>query len=294
MRYFDEDRRLYFEKYDDHVEVVEGEHEIDVAIIPSEFEGLPVTSIFKKAFLGCKSLREIAIPDSVVSVGDFAFAMCDRLKRVTFPRKDMKLGQSLFKNDFELEKLYVGVSDDGEKCTYEQLAALLAAAPVTMEAEYLLDIKQVGSADWVEMWDRKLKDFLSRKDDEGYHLYVLCGEEDLHFDYDQYIDYIREKKSGLCLLRLLNDVLLSDNDKTLYTEYLKSNEDAAFNYLYKNHGEDEEYFEICVELSVITKDNRENVLAILGDRFPQTKAYLINAFEEAAGDDMDFFANLEL
>lgn len=295
MRYYDDSNKIYIEKYENHAEVVEGEHGLEQVIIPEEFMGVPVTKIFKKAFLGCKNLKDIVVADSVTSIGDFAFAMCDRLKSVTFPRKEIKLGQSLFKNDRELDRIYVvdSMQNSGEEYTREQIAKLLAATPIVMEAEYLLDIKAVGSDQWLQMWDRKLRDILSRKDDEGYHLYVLCGEEDLHFDYDQYIDYIRQKKSGLCLLRLINDYLLDENEKTVYINYLKDNTDAVFSNLCKNHGDDEVYFDICIKLGVITKDNREELLMMLNDRHPQIKAFLINSFDDDSEED-DFFASLEI
>ena len=43
-------------------------------VIPFTHEGLPVTSIGNHAFLGRAGLTSIAIPDSVTSIGDHAFA----------------------------------------------------------------------------------------------------------------------------------------------------------------------------------------------------------------------------
>ncbi len=48
-------------------------------VIPSTYEGLPVTSIGNYAFSGCTSLVSITIPDSVTSIGYDAFTFCTSL-----------------------------------------------------------------------------------------------------------------------------------------------------------------------------------------------------------------------
>ena len=51
----------------------------DVIIIPSTYNGLPVTYIGYRAFYDCDSLTSIVIPSSVTSIGAWAFSDCDRL-----------------------------------------------------------------------------------------------------------------------------------------------------------------------------------------------------------------------
>ena len=41
--------------------------------IPSEIEGYPVTAIGERAFYGCYNLKSIDIPDSITSIGEYAF-----------------------------------------------------------------------------------------------------------------------------------------------------------------------------------------------------------------------------
>lgn len=341
MRMLDEGSGLYYENKENVIHIVEGKHDITEAVIPQTINGNPVKVIRKKAFLSCKLLRYIYVPDEVESIGEFAFALCNHLEKVSLPHKDISLGQSVFKGDDELlsieirDNLKFKESDktalstdfqniDSSNSISESVAALLAAAPVKMSADYLVDILHAGSADWFKMWDQKLLDILNRNDDEGYHLYVLCGEEDLHFDYEQYVEYVREKKAGLCILRLLNKDMLSKDNQQRLTDYLimntpmaqddingqdehegaerlgkiekievaKKNSKATFEYLIKEHGDDKEYFELLINYGIITRNNREDLLVMLKDRHPETKAYLINAFKDNI--KMDFFDDLLL
>lgn len=52
-------------------------------IIPSILGGYPVISIGIQAFIYCKSVESITIPDSVTSIEEMAFTYCSNLKRIT-------------------------------------------------------------------------------------------------------------------------------------------------------------------------------------------------------------------
>ncbi|HCS94195.1 MAG TPA: hypothetical protein DIV38_00465 [Clostridiales bacterium] len=51
-------------------------------IIPSTYNGKPVTSIGDYAFYGCTSLTSIEIPASVTSIGESTFSNCSSLKTI--------------------------------------------------------------------------------------------------------------------------------------------------------------------------------------------------------------------
>ena len=75
---------LTYEKYDDHVEITGSDYTATSIEIPSSIDGLPVTAIGAYAFNG-SSLTSVTIPDSVKTIGMYAFAISTDLKSVTIP-----------------------------------------------------------------------------------------------------------------------------------------------------------------------------------------------------------------
>jgi hypothetical protein len=65
-------------------------------VIPSTYEGKPVTSIGGFAFVNCSSLTSLTIPNSVTSIGWGAFGDCISLTSVTIPDSITTIGWRVF------------------------------------------------------------------------------------------------------------------------------------------------------------------------------------------------------
>ena len=300
MQQYDEALHLYYEIKDkggmQYAVITDADKKLAEADIPDAIGGYEVRCIARKAFLSCKGLRRVSIPGSVTEIGEWAFAFCDDLLSVGFVRGDISLGKGIFKNDRKLREITVKKPDmlpEAPDCDI-RAARLLAATPVLMDAEYLLDIKHAGTTEWLGKWDTRLEHILSLKDDEGYHLYVLCGEEDLHFDYEEYLEYNREKKSELCMLRLVNDISLDDGDRDVLVRYIKSHmigsgSEAALRVLLERHGDEKDYYSLMLDIGAINDGNLEAVLNAMGNRHTQMKAFLMekcNALKDDYFDDL--------
>ena len=63
-----------------------------VLVIPSSYNGYPVTAIGDYAFQNCVSLTGVTIPDSVTSIGRGAFSGCSAMASVTIPDSVTSIG----------------------------------------------------------------------------------------------------------------------------------------------------------------------------------------------------------
>ena len=66
----------------------------DIVIKPA-YKGIPVTAIKERAFEN-SDIVSITIPDSVISIGDYAFVYCNRLTGITIPNGVTVIGQGIF------------------------------------------------------------------------------------------------------------------------------------------------------------------------------------------------------
>ncbi len=78
---------------------------IDV-IIPSTYQGCPVVGIADFAFQGEK-IESIVIPDSVTSIGDYAFEYCGSLTSIVIPDSVSELGSGAFIKCFSLKSIVI-------------------------------------------------------------------------------------------------------------------------------------------------------------------------------------------
>ena len=67
-------------------------------VIPSAVNGVPVTSIGDSAFTSgnCENLTAVTIPNSVTSIGDYAFSGCIGMTNVTIPNSVASIGRQVF------------------------------------------------------------------------------------------------------------------------------------------------------------------------------------------------------
>jgi hypothetical protein len=107
-------RLLKFKINDDSVSVVGCAESISGdLIIPSSWEGKPVTSIGKsnfyneRSFSNCPSLTSVTIPDSVISIGSYAFHYCESLTSVTIPDSVTSIGSYAFINCISLTSVTI-------------------------------------------------------------------------------------------------------------------------------------------------------------------------------------------
>lgn len=290
-RYIDEKgSELSYRIVDEHIVVTDCYNRAENAIIPDCIEGIPVTEIYKKAFLGCKMLRSIIVGNNVSKIGDWAFSGCNQLEHVRLPRKKIEFGQGCFQKTGNLKKIDVeGIN--------AEISELFAASICLLDTEHLLSPEIAGSDEWLNMWDMRARFLLELPDDDGFQFMVLCGEEDLSADYDEFCFDKQIKKANISMMRILNDVCLKDDNRRNYTRYIIEHgkgmeSEASWQAVLSLHGDDKKYYDLLIEMDIINNDNLELILDDMGDLHAEMKAYVMNKFQDE--ETSDFFAELEL
>ncbi|MDE7248423.1 MAG: leucine-rich repeat domain-containing protein [Lachnospiraceae bacterium] len=267
----------------------------DMATV-SDTEGeVPITRIERKAFLSCRQLREISLPEQLREIGDWAFAYCSNLTNVWLPRRSLLLGKGVFKECNSLSGVFYL---DGHSIPEQQSGILLGTVPVKLEAEYLFTPGEAGSRSWIARYDAKLQEFLNQPDEDGYTRMVYCGEEDIMANMDLYLAERRRAKSRLCFLRLINSVELEEEFRQELIQYLRTHtkgceSEAAWEVVYEEHGSEQEYYEIFTEAGCVTETNYDAILSEMGDQYPEMKGFLMRYHSEKM-DAVDFFDLLSL
>lgn len=109
----------------------------DIVVVPAKLGGMSVTTIADSAFRG-SSMIEVVLPDSVTTIGEFAFADCKELRSITLSSELRTVGASAFKNCSALEEkrsasaladLYTGSDNDS-------FASLPIIQPVALRVDY--------------------------------------------------------------------------------------------------------------------------------------------------------------
>lgn len=264
-------------------------------VIPDQIEDIWVTAVERKAFLSCRQLREIFLPAGLKKIGDWAFAYCGNLTYVWLPRHSLNLGKGIFKDCQGLTGIFYL---DGHQPQEHQAGILLGTVPVKLEAEYLFVPGEAGSRQWIARYDAKLQEFLVQPDEDGYTKMVYCGEEDIMANMDLYLAERRRAKARLCYLRLINPVGLKEEFEQDLTEYLRNHtkgcdSEAAWEVVYQEHGNEQEYYEVFTRAGCVTEENYDAILSEMGGQYPEMKGYLMRYRSEEM-EETDFFDLLSL
>ena len=84
-------------------------------VIPSDYNGNPVTRIGNKAFYFCTDITSIEIPDSVIGIGNSAFSGCQSLTSVEIGKSVTGISYSAFEDCRSIKSIEVNTNNQHYK-----------------------------------------------------------------------------------------------------------------------------------------------------------------------------------
>lgn len=267
-------------------------------LIPSMIDQKPVTAIERKAFLSCKTIKGITLPDTVEEIGDWAFAHAEQLRMITIPHHALTKGKELFLGCKRLREIVLCGSDGYSDCG---LGRMLALAVTVLHDYVLFDPLEVGMDEWVRRWDEKLLDLIELDDLDGFEELWTCGEEDYEgkdYDIQSYPVEKRKMKLRVVYFRLLHPYKLSEDMKSRLQEYLRRHTKGtqtpeAWELIIEEHPQELLYYQVFAASGGITEQNFDSLLEDLRDGSAEIRAYLLRYKEEHFAPK-DVFASFEL
>lgn len=296
---------IYYEQSDSIATITGYEGRGSNLTVPSQIVGddgktVVFTAVGKKAFLGCKGLKTVVLPESIMTIEDWAFSKCIHLSQIVIPSfldNDFTLGRRVFEGCNNLLNIC------REKDKYDDLSYICAASVAKLPAEYLLWDEDLGSKAWYKKWDLALTNYIALRDHEGYTDTVLCGEEDISYDgipsvdgellgeTYEYVKGVSKGKCYLCFLRCIHKENIEQEAYDAYRRYIYehrkgvSNE-TAWLLLVEDCKDDIEYYEVYTDIVGTDTDTIEDMLMSIGPTKTLVKAYLISLCNQKKEDDI--------
>lgn len=267
-------------------------------IVPEAIEDKEVVAIEKKAFLSCKTIKSIELPDSITEIGDWAFAHAEQLRHITIPPHDITRGKEMFLGCKRLRDIYLSGEEEANK---NGVSRMLAAGVTILHDYYLFDVTRIRDKEWVDKWDEKLLKLINLDDLDGFEELWTCGEEDYEgkdYDIKSYPVEKRKAKLRLVYFRLLHPYMISEKIKIELQNYLKSHtkgteEPESWDIVIEEHPENIEYYKVFTEAGCVNEDNFDDILGDMENVNAQMKAFIMRYKDEKL-QKKDAFAAFEL
>lgn len=274
----------------------------ETVVVPSHIEGRPVIAIEKKAFLSCKTIRSIVLPDTIEEIGDWAFAHAEQLRTITIPHHMFSRGKELFLGCKRLREIVLdGTEQERALRASQGLGRMLSLAVTILHDYFLLDPLEAGSDDWVRRWDEKLMGLIALDDLDGFEELWTCGEEDYEgkdYDIQSYPVEKRKMKLRVVYFRLLHPYKISSAVNMALKDYLRchtkgTDKPQAWELIVEEHQRDLAYYKVFAEAGCVTEDNFDSLIEDMRDTDAEIKAYLLRYKEEHFAPK-DVFASFDL
>jgi hypothetical protein len=284
---------LVYAHYKNGIEIKKYRGIDEKVVIPNTIDEKPVIAIDKKAFLSCKTIREIEIPDSVAEIGDWAFAHAENLRTIILPRRDISRGKELFLGCKRLRS--IELKNLPEKLKDKGLGRMFSLGVTILHDYFLFSPLDVGNCEWVKRWDEKLMALMELDDLDGFEELWTCGEEDYEgkdYDIKSYPVEKRKMKLRVVYFRLLNPYKLKADTKEKLQKYIKESKES-WKIIMEEHRNEIEYYRVFTEAGAANEENFESLICDMDNVLPEIKAFMLKYRGENLRNK-DAFSEFEL
>lgn len=185
-----------------------------------------ITTIGAKAFLSCREVEKLILPDTLIQAEDWAFAHMKRLKELVLPAKEIQWGKQVFLGCSSLER--VTLSQVSMLPGLSSFLATVFTCFTDHTPDFLASLASLdGQKAWLSEYDQMLQDFLEAPDEQGF-VPAFIGWFDVEDVDDQKLRYLQERrllKARLAFQRLQTSENLSPAFQSCFENCLLSQKD---------------------------------------------------------------------
>lgn len=295
MQYRKNDTCYFLEKYTGNESIV---------VIPSQKDQLKVTGIDAKAFLSCKSVSELILPETITEIGHWAFAHMKNLKKLTLPAKAMDFGNDVFLDCEQLTQIIPVPDLSGNEGT----SFFLASAVTFLNNISLCRPELAGSETehkhWMADYDSALVEFITGSDEMGFEpvFFGWFDVDDIDVQKQRFLAKRWREKTLVAFQRLLYPKYLDNNTKNVLYQYLMNHmpqgslaheHTVPFTFVCEECGNDIRYIRLVADMGYITNETFPLLMEGLRNAGAEVVAFLLRYQQmELAGGD--FFDGLRL
>lgn len=243
--------------------------------------------IRKKQFWGEKTLKTYIVEDGTTEIGDWAFAGCAELARISVPLSVERIGREAFSGCEKLKEVELRGDCFDEKKSRACAEMMAFAVRWFPEAAELIVARRAGMESWLEAWDQAGLKFLERPCEEGFRPFLAGGEEDYEDDEKALKNHCHERlltKANLILTRLMaaeQGIFLVSEKKRAELHALLRGNDAAWEVLYEPLSEPRLVVRIFEDAGLLTAALLKNVIPQIPAENVELRALLM---QKVSGD----------